>query len=87
MLNQIRRRKTRRLIWLYTVCLCSTKRTLGLYRLKGDIGKKLCKNIPLMFCDDGQRNSNHFGENCMENFYPFKKIYAKLFSVHATFHN
>ena len=30
----IRRRRTRRLIWVCTVCLCPTKRTLGLYGLK-----------------------------------------------------
>ena len=31
--NLIRHRVSRRLIWFCTVCLCPTKRTLGLYRL------------------------------------------------------
>ena len=32
----IRRRVLRRLVWIYTVCLCPTKRTLGLYGLNPD---------------------------------------------------
>ena len=36
MVNLIRRRVLRRLIWFCTVCLCPTKRTLGLYWLTSE---------------------------------------------------
>ena len=37
----IRRRILRHLIWICTVCLCPTKRTLGLYGLRGTLPVKI----------------------------------------------
>ena len=41
----VRRRRTRRLIWVWTVCLCPTKRTLGLYGLNAHSPKRIPTSI------------------------------------------
>ena len=40
----IRRRNLRRLIWVFTFCLCSTKMMLGLFRLKRVLSRELPPN-------------------------------------------
>ena len=45
----IRRHILRRLIWVYTVCLCPTKRMLGLYGLMGNFPFFCCRLLTSFF--------------------------------------
>ena len=55
----IRRRIMRCLIWVCAVCLCPTKRTLGLYGLRGNFTKELYENIPLYLKKNWEPQYNH----------------------------
>ena len=57
--NLIRRRILRRLIWFCTVCLCPTKRTLGLYGFIWTMAEG--KGIALLYC---LRDDLHPSQQC-----------------------
>ena len=53
---------------------------LKFYNLEAwNIGRK-CKNVDILY-NDGERNDNHFGENCMKKFLSVHKFLCNYLTL------